>query len=48
MAVEASGNPEDVLRDVTPGDDALGTVWYRTKMLPVVVRRALAQLEETA
>ena len=47
-SVEASGNPEDVLRDVTPGDDALGTVWYRTKMLPVVVRRALAQLEETA
>jgi carbon-monoxide dehydrogenase medium subunit len=47
-SVEASGNPEDALQDVTPGDDALATAWYRTKMLPVVVRRAIAQLEESA
>jgi aerobic carbon-monoxide dehydrogenase medium subunit len=47
-SVEASGDPEDVLQDVTPGDDALGSAWYRTKMLPVVVRRAIAQLEENA
>jgi CO/xanthine dehydrogenase FAD-binding subunit len=33
---------------VTPHDDALASVWYRTKLLPVVVRRALAQLEDNA
>ena len=45
-AVEASGNPEDVLNDVTPHDDALASAWYRTRMLPVLVRRALDQLEQ--
>ena len=47
-AVEASGDPADALKDVTPHDDALASVWYRTTLLPVVVRRALAQLEENA
>jgi CO/xanthine dehydrogenase FAD-binding subunit len=47
-SVEVSGDPEDVLKDVTPSDDALASAWYRTKMLPVVVRRALARLEENA
>ncbi|MFN0154115.1 MAG: FAD binding domain-containing protein [Gaiella sp.] len=32
--------------DVSPHDDALASAWYRTKTLPVLVRRALAQLEE--
>jgi carbon-monoxide dehydrogenase medium subunit len=47
-SVESTGNPEDVLEDVTPGDDALASAWYRARMLPVVVRRALAQLAENA
>jgi carbon-monoxide dehydrogenase medium subunit len=29
-------------------DDALASAWYRTKTLPVLVRRALAKLEEPA
>jgi aerobic carbon-monoxide dehydrogenase medium subunit len=48
FGLEASGDPEDVLKDVTPHEDALASVWYRTKLLPVVVRRALAQLEDNA
>jgi carbon-monoxide dehydrogenase medium subunit len=44
-AVEASGDPEDSLQDVTPVDDALASAWYRSKMLPVVIRRALAEME---
>jgi carbon-monoxide dehydrogenase medium subunit len=47
-SVEASGNPDDVLHDVTPPDDALASAWYRTKMLPVLVRRAIDRLEESA
>jgi CO/xanthine dehydrogenase FAD-binding subunit len=30
-----------VLEDVTPGDDALASGWYRQKMLPVLVAQAL-------
>ena len=43
-SVEASGNPDDVLHDVTPGDDALASAWYRTKMLPLLVRRVLEEV----
>ena len=32
--------------DVTFADDALASAWYRTRILPVLVRRALTQLEE--
>ena len=32
--------------DVTFADDALASAWYRTRTLPVLVRRALTQLEE--
>jgi CO/xanthine dehydrogenase FAD-binding subunit len=32
------------LDDVTPQDDALASAWYRTKTLPVLVRRALTEL----
>ena len=34
--------------DVTLHDDALASAWYRTKMLPVLVRRVLAELKESA
>ena len=32
--------------DVTFADDALASAWYRKRILPVLVRRALTQLEE--
>jgi CO/xanthine dehydrogenase FAD-binding subunit len=44
--LQAAG--EAALRDVTPHDDALASAWYRSRVLPVLVRRALAQLQETA
>jgi CO/xanthine dehydrogenase FAD-binding subunit len=44
-AVEESGEPDRVLDDVTPHDDALASAWYRSKVLPVLVRRALDDLE---
>jgi CO/xanthine dehydrogenase FAD-binding subunit len=34
--------------DATFADDALASAWYRTKTLPVLVRRALTKLEESA
>jgi CO/xanthine dehydrogenase FAD-binding subunit len=43
--VESSRNPEDVLRDVEPVDDALATAAYRREILPLLVRRALDELE---
>ena len=43
--VEQSRNPEDVLKDVDPVDDAVATAEYRRKMLVVLVRRALGELE---
>ena len=36
------------LNDVTPHDDALASAWYRTKVLPVLVRRVLTELKESA
>jgi len=44
-AAEQSRNPDDVLRDVEPVDDAVASAEYRRKMLPVLLRRALDQLE---
>jgi carbon-monoxide dehydrogenase medium subunit len=35
------------LKDVKLHDDALASAWYREQALPVLVRRALAQLEES-
>jgi carbon-monoxide dehydrogenase medium subunit len=32
------------LDDVTPHDDALASAWYRSQVLPVLVRRALTDL----
>lgn len=43
-AVEQSGDPDRVLDDVTPQDDALASGWYRSQVLPVLVRRALNDL----
>jgi CO/xanthine dehydrogenase FAD-binding subunit len=40
----ADAAAERVLDDVQPRDDALASAWYRTKTLPVLVRRALSQL----
>jgi aerobic carbon-monoxide dehydrogenase medium subunit len=36
------------LGDVTFGDDALASAWYRERTLPVLVARALTELKETA
>jgi carbon-monoxide dehydrogenase medium subunit len=51
-AEAAAGDPaaagEAALNDVTPHDDALASAWYRTKVLPVLVRRVLAELKESA
>jgi carbon-monoxide dehydrogenase medium subunit len=37
---------EAAAADVTFADDALASAWYRMRTLPVLVRRALTQLEE--
>lgn len=51
-AEAAAGDPvaagEAALSDVTPHDDALASAWYRTKVLPVLVRRVLTELKESA
>jgi CO/xanthine dehydrogenase FAD-binding subunit len=39
---------EAALADVTLHDDALASAWYRGRALPVLVRRALSELEEVA
>ncbi|HEX9342946.1 MAG TPA: FAD binding domain-containing protein [Actinomycetota bacterium] len=41
-AAEASGDPDDAVGDVEFADDALASAWYRRRMLPVLVARALA------
>jgi CO/xanthine dehydrogenase FAD-binding subunit len=43
---EAAG--QAALQDVTPHDDAIASAWYRRKVLPVLVRRVLTELEEAA
>jgi aerobic carbon-monoxide dehydrogenase medium subunit len=51
-AEAAAGDPERAgeaaSSDVTPHDDALASAWYRAKVLPVLVRRVLAELKEGA
>jgi CO/xanthine dehydrogenase FAD-binding subunit len=42
------GDADAALNDVTPHDDALASAWYRAKVLPVLVRRVLAELKESA
>jgi aerobic carbon-monoxide dehydrogenase medium subunit len=49
-AEAAAGDPaaagEAALQDVSPHDDALASAWYRSKVLPVLVRRVLDELKE--
>jgi aerobic carbon-monoxide dehydrogenase medium subunit len=42
------GDAESALQDVTPHDDALASAWYRSKVLPVLVRRVLDELKGAA
>jgi aerobic carbon-monoxide dehydrogenase medium subunit len=44
--IEAAGNA--AASDVSFADDALASAWYREQTLPVLVRRVLTQLEESA
>lgn len=39
-------DPDDPLAGLEPRDDALASTWYRTQLLPRLVARTLAQLEE--
>lgn len=45
--VEQSRNADDVLTDVDPVDDAVASAEYRRKMLTVLVRRALDEVESS-
>jgi CO/xanthine dehydrogenase FAD-binding subunit len=49
---ETASDPEAAgtaaLDDVELRDDALASAWYRSKTLPVLVRRVLTELQETA
>jgi CO/xanthine dehydrogenase FAD-binding subunit len=40
-SVEQAGKPESALDDCEPVDDALASAWYRRKVLPKLVERAL-------
>ena len=42
------GDAAAAVNDVSPHDDALASAWYRTKVLPVLVRRVLDELKESA
>jgi carbon-monoxide dehydrogenase medium subunit len=44
-SVEASGSPADAMNDVDPPDDALASAWYRRRVLPQLVERALSELK---
>lgn len=44
--IEAAGAA--AIADVSFADDALASAWYREQTLPVLVRRVLTQLEESA
>jgi CO/xanthine dehydrogenase FAD-binding subunit len=44
--IEAAGSA--AASDVSFADDALASAWYREQTLPVLVRRVLTQLEESA
>jgi CO/xanthine dehydrogenase FAD-binding subunit len=44
-AVEQSRDPDDVLNDVEPVDDAVASAAYRRTVLPKLVREALDRLE---
>ncbi len=46
LTVEQSRNADDVLKDVTPVDDAVASAAYRTAVLPKLVTEALDRLEQ--
>lgn len=48
LASAENGDADASLNDVAPHDDALASAWYRAKVLPVLVRRVLAELKESA
>jgi carbon-monoxide dehydrogenase medium subunit len=43
-SVERAGSPDAALDDCEPGDDALASAWYRRKVLPKLVQRALEEI----
>ena len=43
-ALKAGGDAAAVLEDVDPQDDALASGWYRSRILPTLVARAVASL----
>jgi CO/xanthine dehydrogenase FAD-binding subunit len=43
-SVESGGSPAEALNDVDPPDDALASSWYRRRVLPELVERALSSL----
>ena len=45
-AGDSAAAGEAALQDVSPHDDALASAWYRSKVLPVLVRRVLDELKE--
>lgn len=47
-ADDAAAAGDAAVGDVTFADDALASAWYRERTLPVLVRRALIQLQEAA
>jgi aerobic carbon-monoxide dehydrogenase medium subunit len=48
VADDPAAAGDAALADASFEDDALASAWYRTKTLPVLVRRALTKLEESA
>jgi carbon-monoxide dehydrogenase medium subunit len=46
LASAEAGDADAAVNDVEPHDDALASAWYRKKVLPVLVRRVLTQLQE--
>jgi CO/xanthine dehydrogenase FAD-binding subunit len=46
--VEESGDADRATEGIDFRDDALASAWYRRRMLPVLMRRALERLEEPA
>jgi carbon-monoxide dehydrogenase medium subunit len=47
-AADPDAAGQAALDDVSPHDDALASAWYRTKVLPVLVRRVLTELKGVA
>jgi len=46
-SAEQSRNPDDIVKDVQPVDDAVASAEYRKQVLPILLRRVLDQLESS-